>query len=82
MAIETLVTRFDDKPFRFIFKSLVRNVPYEEGRELCLKYRQKNIETTLPGHALEVDLRPAFQKPLAAVQPKFASVPWEQPETS
>jgi hypothetical protein len=44
MTIGTLVTRFDDKPFRFIFKSLVRNVSYEEGQELCLKYPAARIE--------------------------------------
>jgi hypothetical protein len=77
MNAETLITRFDDKPFRFVFKTLVRTVSENEGQDLCLKYRQENIDKTLPGHALEVDLRPAFERPLAEVQPKFASVPWE-----
>jgi hypothetical protein len=29
---------------------------------------------TLPGQVLRVDLRPAFQKPLADVTPKFRAV--------
>jgi hypothetical protein len=58
-------------------------VSEEEARELSLKYAQQNIDTPLsPSQALEVDLRPAFEKPLAEVQPKFASVPWVQSEKS
>jgi hypothetical protein len=30
------------------------------------------------GHALEVDFRPAFEKPLDQVDPKFKAVPWER----
>ena len=80
MNSETKTTRFCDKPFGFIFKSLVRNVSEEEGRELCLRYRQKHIGQTLHGQALEVDLRPAFEKPLNEVEPKFACVPWDGPK--
>ena len=41
MAGETLVTPFDDKPYKFIFKSLVREVSEEEGRKLCLNIARR-----------------------------------------
>jgi hypothetical protein len=68
---------FRRQAVQILFKTSVRSVSEDEARELSLKYAQQNVEATLPGHALEVDLRPAFEQPLAEVQLKFASVPWE-----
>jgi hypothetical protein len=55
----------------FTFASLDRHLSGEECEELAAKYFETHQKTTLPGEALFVDLRPAFQKPLAEVTPKF-----------
>jgi hypothetical protein len=55
----------------YTFASLVRHLSGEECAELAAEYFEKHRDTTLPGEALFVDLRPAFQKPLADVTPKF-----------
>ena len=70
-----------DEPFRsdyeflkgvdYIFVSLDRNLSGEACLELAEKYFEAHKRVTLPGHLLRVDLRPAFQKPLADVTPKF-----------
>jgi hypothetical protein len=55
----------------YTFASLVRHLSGEECTELAAEYFETHRDTTLPGEALFVDLRPAFQKPLADVTPKF-----------
>ncbi len=77
MTTEPLETRAEDGDFKFIFKTFGRKLSAEEAQQLCLKYRGEHIKRTL-GHALEVDLRPAFEKPLDEVKPKFNAVPWKR----
>jgi hypothetical protein len=79
MGKETFETPVDDEPFKFIFKSLVRRPSSEEVHELYLKYREANINETPHGSALEVDLRPAFEKPLDQVEPTRRWLPWRGP---
>jgi hypothetical protein len=55
----------------YTFASLVRHLSGDECKELAAEYFEKHRDTTLPGETLFVDLRPAFQKPLADVTPKF-----------
>ena len=55
----------------YTFASLVRHLSGDECKELAAEYFEKHRDTTLPGEALFIDLRPAFQKPLADVTPKF-----------
>jgi hypothetical protein len=83
MANESLETRAEDGDFKFIFKTLGRKLSAEEAQFLCLEYRREYVERIL-GQALEVDLRPAFEKSLDEVEPKFRAVPWERdpPATS
>jgi hypothetical protein len=58
----------------YIFVSLDRNLSGEECHEVAEKYFETHKRMTLPGQMLRVDLRPAFQKPLAYVTPKFRAV--------
>jgi hypothetical protein len=74
MENKTFETLVDDKPLKFIFKSLVRELSSAEAEQLCLKYRGDNIDKTPHGYALEVDLRPAFEKPLDQVEPTCRAV--------
>jgi hypothetical protein len=60
------------KPVVFIFLSFDRKLKGEECQELAQKYFDTHFKTTLPGEPLIVDLRPAFQKPLSEVTPKFS----------
>ena len=55
----------------YTFASLDRNLTGEECETLAKKYFDEHKRTTLPGQKLFVDLRPAFQKPLAEITPKF-----------
>jgi hypothetical protein len=55
----------------YTFASLVRHLTDEECALLVVEYFEEHRDTTLPGEALFVDLRPAFQKPLADVKPQF-----------
>ena len=54
----------------FVFLSLERNLTGPECEELAKKYFESHHQPlTLPGQALLVDVRPAFQKPLNGVTP-------------
>jgi hypothetical protein len=55
----------------YIFATLDRHVSGEECDQLAEKYFPNHNQTTLPGEALCVDLRPVFRKPLTDVMPKF-----------
>jgi hypothetical protein len=55
----------------YTFASLVRHLTGEESALLAVEYFEEHRDTTLPGEALFVDLRPAFQKDLADVTPQF-----------
>jgi hypothetical protein len=77
METESLETRTEDGEFKFIFKTLGRRLSAEEAQFLCLEYRGEHIDKT-SGQALEVDLRPAFEKSLDQVDPQFKAVPWER----
>jgi hypothetical protein len=60
------------KPVDYIFLSLDRNLAGEECEQLAKEYFETHNKMTLPGEPLIVDLRPAFQKPLSEVTPKFS----------
>jgi hypothetical protein len=77
MATESFETRAEDGDFKFIFKTFGRELSAEEAQFLCIEYRREYVERIL-GHALEVDLRPAFERTLDEVEPKFQAVPWER----
>jgi hypothetical protein len=54
----------------YVFLSLDRNLTGQECEELAKKYFESHHQPlTLPGQALIVDVRPAFQKPLSVVTP-------------
>jgi hypothetical protein len=83
MTTESLETRTEDGDFKFIFKTLGRKLSAEEAQFLSLEYRGEHVDRIL-GQALEVDLRPAFEKSLDQVELKFRAVPWKRdpPATS
>jgi hypothetical protein len=60
------------KPVDYIFLSFGRNLTGEECEQLAQEYFETHNKMTLPGQPLIVDLRPAFQKPLSEVTPKFS----------
>jgi hypothetical protein len=53
----------------YIFVTFGRKVNGEECDTLCERFLKKNQELTIPGEALLIDLRPAFEMPLASVTP-------------
>jgi hypothetical protein len=53
----------------FIFITLDRMLNGGECEALCQKYFQEHKDRTIPGEALLIDLRPAFQKPLVQSPP-------------
>jgi hypothetical protein len=55
--------------FDYIFTTLERKLNGQECEALCEKYFQKHKDLTIPGEALWVDLRPAFEKPLDQIVP-------------
>jgi hypothetical protein len=55
----------------YVFMSLRRTVSKEECEALYKKYSETHQKGALPGEALWVDLRPAFQKPLSDVTSIF-----------
>ena len=55
----------------YIFLSLDRNLMGEECEQLTQEYFETHNKMRLAGQPLIVDLRPAFQKPLADITPKF-----------
>jgi hypothetical protein len=77
MTTESLETRAEDGDFKFIFKTLGRKLSAEEAQFLSLEYRGEHVDRIL-GQALEVDLRPAFEKSLDQVEVKFRAVPWKR----
>jgi hypothetical protein len=58
----------------FTFASLDRHLTDNECEALVEKYIETHHKMTLPGEVLWIDLRPAFQKPLADVTPKLYRV--------
>ena len=60
------------KPVDYIFLSLDRKLTGDECDQLAAEYFETHNKMTLPGEPLIVDLRPAFQKPLSEVTPKFS----------
>lgn len=60
------------KPVDYIFLSFDRNLTGEECEQLAQEYFEIHNKTTLPGEPLIIDLRPAFQRPLSEVTPKFS----------
>jgi hypothetical protein len=60
----------------FIYLTIERSPDGQEFDELCSNYFEKHKAITLPGEALLIDLRPAFESSLNDVVPKsFCSVP-------
>jgi hypothetical protein len=60
----------------FIYLSIERSPNGQEFDELCSTYFEKHKAITLPGEALLVDLRPAFESALHDVVPTiFILVP-------
>jgi hypothetical protein len=55
----------------YTFASLDRHLTGQECETLAGKYFDEHHRMTLPGQTLFVDLRPAFQKPLVEITPKF-----------
>ncbi len=60
------------KPVDYIFLSFDRELTGQECDQLAQEYFETHNKMTLPGEPLIVDLRPAFQKPLSEVTPKFS----------
>jgi hypothetical protein len=61
------------KPVDYLFLSFNRALKGEECEQLAQEYFETHNKMTLAGEPLIVDLRPAFQKPLSEVTPKFST---------